>query len=324
MAGPAAAPGPGQSGVSGVGGRGTRFRPRLETLGLEPAINREYERTLRELNDNQSQPRDFHLSVVDVLKAHFLVANHFYLEGQGLGGIGPKDIGLLQSAVHRQHASFDGKLKWSNDFDVCATLFFGLIMNHPFYDANKRTAFLSALFQLHRLGRCPSVREREFEDFTVEIANNNLQRYARYEQLLKSNDPDPEVKMISYYFRKNTREIDKKYYTVTFRELQTILSRYNYALVNPHGNHIDIVRIETRKPFLGTFGHEKTTHVWVGQIGFPRWTAEVGKSALKTVREVTGLLSEKGVDSAAFFHGLDPMQTLLTKYHAPLMRLANR
>ncbi len=293
-------------------------------LGLEPEIEAEYRRITAGIDALDRRLTPDCVTTEEVLRAHFLIANHFYLEGQGLGGIGPRDIRLLQSAIHRQAVAFGGSKKWDDRFDLCATLLFGLVKNHPFYDGNKRTAFLTALYHLHRFGRCPSVSEDEFENLTVDIADNALGKFKRYQELVKSRVPDPEVRFISRFLRKNTRIIDKNHYTVTYRELEPILKRYGFSLSNPHGNHIDITKTEKRRPILGLFGREHDVTVKLGQIGFPRWTAQVGKGALKTVREVTGLTADKGVDSASFFYGLDPMQTLITTYHEPLMRLAER
>jgi death-on-curing protein len=291
-------------------------------LSLEPEIEREFDRIAAQLPE-EVETGPHALTALDVLRAHFLVANHFYLEGHGLGGIGPRDIGLLYSAVSRQYVAFGGQIKWADRFDVCATLFFGLIKNHPFHDANKRTAFLSVLYQLYRMGWCPAVSEKQFEDFTVEIAEDNLSRYARFKEFSSKGDPDSAIRFISWYLRKNTRQIDKYNYNITYRELQVILGKYGFSLTNPQGNYIDIVKSEKRGTFLGLFG-TREVQIRVGKIGFPRWTAQVGKGALKTVRETTGLTEKKGVDSAAFFKGLDPMQTLITTYHGPLMRLAER
>jgi death-on-curing protein len=172
------------------------------------------------------------------------------------------------------------------------------------------------------MGWCPSVNEKKFEDFTVEISENKLDR-PDFETFLLRATPDAAVKFISWYFRKHTRQLDKRNYNITYRELQIILSRYGYSLTNPQGNYIDIVRIEKRRVFLGLLG-EREVQTRIAQIGFPRWTAPVGRGALKTVREATGLTEKRGVDSAAFFRGLDPMQTLITTYYDPLMRLAER
>src|SRR5438874_3417926 len=195
-------------------------------LSLEPEIDAEFQRSLAQLPDEEEGIAPYALGVVDVPRAHFLIANHFYLEGHGLGGIGPRDVGLLCSTVSRQYISFGGQTKWTAGFDVCATLFYGLIKNHAFHDANKRTAFLSALYQLRRMNWCPSVSEKQFEDFTVEIADDKLERYARFKAMSDKGDPDSNVKFVSWYFRKHTRKVDKYSYNITYRELQAILSRH--------------------------------------------------------------------------------------------------
>lgn len=292
-------------------------------MDFQPEIRAEYDRVVGTLHGEDHFIAQGYLSTADIIRAHFLIADHFYIVGEGLGGVGPRDLNLLRSAVSRQMVSLGGRLKWTDRFDICATLFFGLIKNHAFYDANKRTAFLSTLYFLHQHGWCPSVPEKEFEDFTVEIADNLLEKYARFEKLTKDRDPDPEIKFISWYLRKNTRKIDREYYAVTYRQLQTILHGYGFALTNPHGNHIDIVRLRQRSKLFGLLGAE-IIEDRLGQIGFPRWSAQVGRHAIKTVRDVTGLTHEKGVDSAAFFQGLDPIQSLITTYHTPLMNLARR
>lgn len=291
---------------------------------METPIADAYQRSLEELDRINYIEEPGGLTARDVLKAHFLVANHFYLEGHGLGGLGPKNMTLLLSAVDRQHVAFGGRKKWTDRFDICATLFYGLIKNHAFHDANKRTAFLSVLYLLYRFDRCPAVSEREFEDFTVEIADDSLQKYARYNELVKSKDPDPEVKYISKYLRTKTRQIDTTSYAITYRELKAILNRHGCDLSNPRGNYIDVVRIERSKKLFGFIGGEKVFETRLCQIGFPRWGAEVGKAALKTVRESTNLSARHGVDSAAFFNGRDPMQSLIASYNEPLMSLANR
>jgi death-on-curing protein len=271
-----------------------------------------------------------YLNSHDVLKAHFQIANHFYLEESGLGGIGPKDIGLLESAVNRQFVGYGTKSKWDNFFDICATLFYGLIKNHPFHDANKRTAVLSVLYQLYKSGWCPTINERKIEEFTVEVAENALKKYKRYQELVREKDEDPEVKYISWYLKNNTRKIEQVPRAVTYRELKHILEKFGFLMENPKDNYIEIIKVieeEKSKNFLGIpIGKKKKNikHQKLGRIGFPSWTTEVRSSALKSVREMTELTAKHGVDSGAFFRGLDPMQSLITSYNTLLMRLADR
>lgn len=291
-------------------------------IDLEQEIREIYLQDLEKAKRiNSSLCGKYSISILDVLRAHYQIANHFYLEGSGIGGIGVKNIDLLSSAIHRQEVAFGGKVKWTTIFEISATVFYGLIKNHAFHDANKRTAFLSLLYQLYRNSYYPNVSEQIFENLTVDIADNKLDKFARYRDYVKSGDPDPEVKYISWFLRKNTRIADKKSHTITFRQLRRILNRYEYDLDNPSGNYIDIVKIETINKGLPFFKKHETKKTKVGQIGFPRWSAQVKKSAIKSVREATKLTDKNGVDSASFFHGVDDMQSLIATYHKPLMNL---
>lgn len=130
-------------------------------LGLEADVESDYHRVLAEFEPIEELGMHC-LSVADVLRAHYLVANHFYLQGEGIGGLGPRSRELLESAVYRQVAAFGDVIKWDRLFDVTATLFFGVIKNHAFHDANKRTAFLSILYQLYQAGYCPAVDKKQF------------------------------------------------------------------------------------------------------------------------------------------------------------------
>ena len=47
---------------------------------------------------------------------------------------------LLESAVFRPQASFGGKDLYPTVFDKAASLFYGILFNHPFVDGNKRSA----------------------------------------------------------------------------------------------------------------------------------------------------------------------------------------
>ncbi|MDP3907240.1 type II toxin-antitoxin system death-on-curing family toxin [Novosphingobium sp.] len=289
---------------------------------LEPAILEQYRRVSESYNEVTQFPRPC-LSVGDVLRAHYMIANHFYLEGEGIGGIGPKDINALESTVCRQTSGYGGRSKWNGPFEISATLFFGIIKNHSFYDANKRTAFLSMLYQLYSVGFCPSVGEKEIEDFTVEVAENSIEKYSRFRDLKKSGDEDPEVKFIAYWLKKRMRPMNNERHSITFRDLQRILNRYGYSLENPDRNYIDIMRErEEKRGFL--FKKTELVKSRVGHIGFPRWGAEVPKGTIKLVRSLTKLRHEDGVDSKAFFDGLDSMQSLITTYNAPLLSLAHR
>lgn len=290
---------------------------------LNTDVEKEYLRWIGLVGCNDPYTSKETVGLHQVLKAHFLIVDFFAQEGGGVGGVGPKSVDLLHSAIYRQFVSFGGKDKWLTPLEKCATLLFGLVKDHPFHDANKRTAFLVTLLQLERLGRVPRIKQREFEDFVVEVADNQLQKYARFREA-QDEENDPEIRFIADFLKRNTRDIDKRSYTVTFHELNQIIKKHNFELVSPSGNFINLVQVEFRPKFLAILGPKVRRETRLAQIGFPGWKKQVGKGAMKTVRDATRLTHEKGYDSKTFFHGADPLHVLIDTYAEPLRRLADR
>jgi death-on-curing protein len=293
-------------------------------LFQDPAIEQEYSRWISKVPEDVYASKST-VGLHDVLKAHFLILDFFSSEstGEGVGGVGPKSLDLLQSAVYRQFISFDGKDKWKTPFEKAATLLFGIIKNHPFHDANKRTGFLSVLLFMHQIGRIPRIKQREFEDFVVEIADDKLKTRPRFIELNKKCE-DPEVQLIADFLKRNTRDIDNIAYTVTFHEMNQILKRYGFELTNPSGNFIDVVKMEeTEIDPVGTHNRSRF-ETKLAQVGFPGWKKQVTKGAVRTIRESTQLTPNNGIDSKSFFHGADPVNVLIDTYAEPLRRLAFR
>ncbi|PVE13808.1 type II toxin-antitoxin system death-on-curing family toxin [Streptomyces scopuliridis] len=56
-----------------------------------------------------------------------------------------RDVGLLESAVHRPSAAMFGQEAYPDLFDKAAALLQSLAINHPLFDGNKRTAWLSCV-----------------------------------------------------------------------------------------------------------------------------------------------------------------------------------
>jgi death-on-curing family protein len=262
------------------------------------------------------------VGILDVLRAHYLIVDFFCNEyGDGVGGIGPKDINILHSTISRQSSSYDKYVKFTNNFEVCATLFWGLIKNHPFHDVNKRTAFLTLLYHLMKIKRFPSSKQKEFETLAVRIASNELDRYTDYSSYKKK--ADPEILFIADFLRKNTQHLDRTEYFITYNELDTILRKNNYFLYNPADNRIDVVKLISEE--VGFIRKStRQTQKRVCTIGFPGWKKQVSKEEIKRVRKLTGLSVEDGVDSKAFFHGTDPLSTLISQFQVPLIRLAKK
>lgn len=264
------------------------------------------------------------IGLFDVLRAHYLVCDYFSNSGEGLFQAGPRDLGILESAVSRQQSVHFNSVKWHNEVEKISSLFFWLVKDHPFHDANKRTAFLILLYALHKENYTPTATEIELENFVVHIASNDYKKKAKFKNLCENHgESDAAVYYISDFINDNFRKVDKRRYIVTYRELNQILLRFGYELTNQDKNYIDVVRRKERRKWLG-LGPVEVVNQKVKQIGFPGWTREVRKNIVDEVRSATGLTFKDGFDSAAFFQGADPAAALISRYQSALERLAFR
>jgi death-on-curing family protein len=137
---------------------------------LHVHIENEYERWKKIVGPDDPYQAEDSVGLHDLLAAHFLLIDYFVEKKYAFGGIGPKNLDLLHSALSRQFISYAGINKWNGLFENCATLMFGLIMNHPFHDANKRTALLSVLSLLHRKKHIITLQQKKLDSLVVAVA----------------------------------------------------------------------------------------------------------------------------------------------------------
>ncbi len=282
-----------------------------------PEIAQEYDRVCAAIGPADAYASKYTIGIHEVLEAHFLLADFFFRTGEGIGGVGPKDINMLHSALSRQFTEYGGKPKYKDRIDVCATLMFGLIKNHPFFDANKRTAFLTSILHLQKIGRTPTVDQKVYEDFTVDISDNNLRARSYWDES-DLPSPDREIYVISRFLKKGTRSIDLRNKTVTYNELKVILAKRGLGFEDPKGNRIDLVRYIENE--------DSSSRRWkrIAHIGFHGWSKQASRKDIDIIRDASRLDAKHGYDSQSFFNGLDDPMTLIRKYREPLERLAFR
>ncbi|MCC6605474.1 MAG: type II toxin-antitoxin system death-on-curing family toxin [Anaerolineae bacterium] len=85
------------------------------------------------------------------------------------GEHGILDLGLLESAVARPQATFDGADLYPDLFLKTAALMESLSQNHPFVDGNKRTAITAAAMFLQLNGTRLETTNAEMERFTMMV-----------------------------------------------------------------------------------------------------------------------------------------------------------
>lgn len=295
-------------------------RPLKPLDGVRPEIAREFEHWCEKIPPEVPLV-PYAVTAEEVLRAHFLLAEHFGTQEPGMAAAGPRSLHLLQSAVSRQSVSLGNTLKWNTLFEVAATLFFGIITNHAFVDANKRTALLTVLYQLLGSGRVPATEQKDLEVLTVRTADHRLHEYNDYDRFVGGDDAD--VRFIAFFLKRGTRDLDTRYYVITYRQLDAILNRFGARLANPHGNRIDVIQIVEEYRGVLSFG-KKRVEKRVTQIGFHDWGTQVGRGDIKHVRDELGLTPANNIDSQVFYQGVDPMESLIREYNAPLQRLAGK
>ncbi|HRQ36980.1 MAG TPA: type II toxin-antitoxin system death-on-curing family toxin [Chloroflexota bacterium] len=105
--------------------------------------------------------------MTEYLTAQQVLFIHARLIATTGGEHGVRDIGLLESAVARPQATFDGVELYPDLFHKAAALMESLAQNHPFVDGNKRTAITATAMFLRRNGRRLQTSNAELERFTL-------------------------------------------------------------------------------------------------------------------------------------------------------------
>ncbi|MEK7101451.1 MAG: type II toxin-antitoxin system death-on-curing family toxin [Patescibacteria group bacterium] len=90
------------------------------------------------------------------------------------GSSGIRDTGMLQSAIYRPFATFDGQDLYPDIYLKAGALIQSIVKNHPFIDGNKRTAFITTYNFLALNGIKITTGKREIVKFMVSVANKNL------------------------------------------------------------------------------------------------------------------------------------------------------
>jgi death-on-curing protein len=107
------------------------------------------------------------------------------------GGIGVRDTGLIESALSRPLATYEGALLHRTPFERAAVLWLGLIRNHGFVDANKRTATAAMARWLVTEGFRLRSGQDELVEMAVAIADKRVELAEATAWLEAHSEPHP-------------------------------------------------------------------------------------------------------------------------------------
>lgn len=94
------------------------------------------------------------------------------------GAEGIRELGGLESALAQPKATFDALDLYPTVVDKAAALAFGLAMNHPFVDGNKRIAHAAMAVFLDLNGFAINASIDEQERVMLDLAAGNMTRQA--------------------------------------------------------------------------------------------------------------------------------------------------
>ena len=102
------------------------------------------------------------------------------------GPIELRDVGLLESAVHRPRASVLGRDAYPDLFSKAAALLHSLAGNHPLVDGNKRLAWLATYVFLAKNGTIVDADEDAAYEFVMAVAGGSIDDVGEIAAILAS------------------------------------------------------------------------------------------------------------------------------------------
>lgn len=102
-----------------------------------------------------------------------LAIHHEEVEKFG-GSHGVRDFNLLDSALQRPQSSFMGIDLYPTIFQKAAALMHSILLNHPFIDANKRTATVSMAYFLSLNGYTFETTQDELVEFALNVESKKI------------------------------------------------------------------------------------------------------------------------------------------------------
>jgi death-on-curing protein len=102
------------------------------------------------------------------------------------GPVDVRDIGLLESAVHRPRASVLGQDAYPDVMTKAAALLHSLARNHPLVDGNKRLAWLATYVFCAKNGIELDPDDDTAHEFVVAVAAGELDEVAEIAAVLQS------------------------------------------------------------------------------------------------------------------------------------------
>lgn len=260
-----------------------------------------------------------YINTDDVLKAHYILADYFTDESSGIPAekmlAGLRSPNLLYSAICRQTVSFNNHQKYTDPFDICATLFFGLTKDHPFHDGNKRTALLVLIKQLTEFGYYPNETITTFEKLVESVASSEIENnYAKIYKKFKKRD-DPIIYTIAFILRRITTKRNRTLHLdLNMKEFCKLL----HETVDVNWE-LDNMKIKFKRNAKNVFAKKELSYT----VKFYGWTRPVEAGMVRDTFDNLGLTDEFP-SFQTLLSGGKSFYNIIKQFEIPLRRLKDK
>lgn len=255
-----------------------------------------------------------YLSQEEVLSVHEALVKDFARDKDPIKPHGVRDTNLLSSAVERPQTGLIETRKYPTVEMAGAALLHSIVLNHAFYNGNKRTALVCLLVFLDKNSLMPEFTEDDLFKLTLNLAQHRLVP-KHYDHL-----SDREVIELAEWIRQRSRRINKEERPLSWLKLKRILRYFDCEFDPPKGtgNRINIKRVSKKR---SRFGRERDIVLKVPATYRGDGT-EVVPYIVKYIRENLELDEQHGYDSVVFYNVGTRPDDFIQKYRTLLRRLA--
>lgn len=260
------------------------------------------------------------LSLKFVLTVHDHLTKAFERTEDPISPPGLRDQALLEMAVSRQDVGFGNIRKYPSACANAASLMYGICNDHPFLNGNKRTALICGIMHLDRNGLVfEDVSRDHLYQLMIDIASHKFSRSDKPDG--KYEDPKPnsdkEVAAIEAWLKQRVRKIQHGERVIRYRELWTILHRFNHLIVQKNENTVSIYA--ERSGFFGMGKRQSKVYSYHN----PGDGREVPKGQIKELREHLKLSESDGVDAVSFYDKQKMIDEFILEHRSVLRLLAH-
>lgn len=261
-----------------------------------------------------STPVARYLTEEEIEQIHVLLEKDFATSGDPISPPGVKERGLLSSAAHRAQTSMGGDLKYETAEMAGAALFHSVVLNHAFFNGNKRTGLVALIAFLNAHKLVFTCTRDELFKLTLRVAAHGLVPMSA-DQLA-----DREVIEIARWIRSHTRTLEFHERPMQWFKLRRRLRELgcDSEPASGRGNRLNIYRVIEERSFLGLRAKTRTLRC---QVGWSGDGTEAPKNLIHKIRTDLRLDDAHGFDSRAFYEDAR-IDDFITEYRDILQRLS--